>query len=121
MHVGADLDSRVSRVEHCVVALQASLRLQSVPDTEAQARDLHQALAQAVAAFAACPGGVTEPLRRRLSRVGGQLGRQRESLARAAATLDRAVEVMMPKASARTFYSAQGVAAIAPRAGAIVV
>ena len=120
MHVGADLDSRVSRVEQCVVALQASLRLQSVPDTEAQARDLHQALAQAVAAFAACPGGVTEPLRRRLSRVSSQVARQRESLARATASLDRAIDTLMPDAAPSTVYSARGLAAIAPRASAIV-
>ena len=118
MHVGADLDSRVSRVEQCVVALQASLRLQSVPDTEAQARDLHQALAQVMAICS--PGALPQPMRQRLSRVAGQLGRQRECLARAAATLDRAVDVMMPNTNARTVYSAQGLAAIAPRAGAIV-
>ena len=118
MPVGADLESRVSRVEQCVVALQASLRLQSVPDTEA--RDLHQALAQAVAAFAACPGGVTEPLRRRLSRVSSQVARQRESLARATASLDRAIDTLMPDAAPSTVYSARGLAAIAPRASAIV-
>ena len=117
MHVGADLDSRVSRVEQCVVALQASLRLQSVPDTEA--RDLHQALAQVM--VICNPGALPQPMRQRLSRVAGQLGRQRECLARAAATLDRAVDAMMPNSHARTVYSAQGVAAIAPRASAFVV
>ena len=116
MPVGADLESRVSRVEQCVVALQASLRLQSVPDTEA--RDLQLALAQVMAICS--PGALPQPMRQRLSRVAGQLGRQRECLARAAATLDRAVDAMMPNTHARTVYSAQGVAAIAPRAGAIV-
>ena len=121
MNAGTDLDSRVSRVEQCVVALQASLRLQSVPDTEAQARDLHQALAQAVAAFAARPGGVPEPLRRRLSRVSSQVARQRESLARATASLDRAIDTLMPDAAPRTVYSARGLPAGASRLGAIIV
>lgn len=121
MSTGSDLESRVSQVEQCLGALQASLRQQSVPDTETQARGLHQALAQAVAAFAAQPRGVPEPLRRRLSRVSAQVARERESLARATASLDRAIDTLMPDAAPRTVYSAQGLPAGAGRPGAIIV
>jgi hypothetical protein len=46
---------------------------------------------------AARSGTVPAPLRRRLASASGQVAAQRESLARATAALDRAIEVLMPR------------------------
>ncbi len=122
MSAHPDLPSQISQVEACVVALQASLRQQSVAGTEAQARQLHLSLAQTVHALAAgATDGLPEPLHRRLSGVGAQIARAREHLARTTASLDRAVATLLPDAIPRSLYSAQGLPAGSRRNAAIVV
>jgi len=54
---------------------------------------------------------VPQPLRQRLALAGGQVAAQREALARATASLDRAIDVLLPRAAAAStngLYSAYG-------------
>jgi hypothetical protein len=72
---------------------------------------LHTALAAAVDHFAraAKAGGVPPSMRRRLALAGGQVAAQREALARATASLDRAIDVLLPRLPAQpALYSAGG-------------
>ena len=102
----AELETCLAAVEHRLAALREALREQNAPAIEQQASELHRSLAAAVQRFghAARSGGVPPTLRKRLARVAGQVAAQRESLARATAALDRAIDVLMsglPAASPR--------------------
>jgi hypothetical protein len=57
---------------------------------------------------AARHGAVPAPLRHRLALAGGQVAAQREALARATASLDRAIDVLIPRHAPKSFYSAAG-------------
>ena len=118
----AELDLAVSAVEQRLAALAVSLRLRDPVATEADANALQQALARAVDDFvvATRDGRVPHSLRRRLVHASAQVARQRESLARATAALDRAIEVLLPEAPARTLYSDQGLPQPRPPGGSIV-
>jgi hypothetical protein len=74
------------------------------------AAGLHSALAAAVGDFsqAARAGGVPPLLRQRLALAGGQVAAQREALARATASLDRAIDVLIPTMAPLGLYSAAG-------------
>ena len=76
---------------------------------EHEAALLHQALAGAMLEFnrAARQGGIPPELRQRLMIAGGQVAAQRETLARATAALDRAIDVLLPD-SAADLYGAGG-------------
>ena len=105
------LEPLVAQVEQRLGALADSLRERDIIAIEQQANALHRALAHAVDCFvhAARHGGVPEPMRLRLARASAQLARQRESLARATAALDRAIDVLMPGAApAGKVYLANG-------------
>jgi len=71
---------------------------------------LQAALAAAVGDFslAARTGGVPPVLRQRLALAGGQVAAQREALARATASLDRAIDVLIPRLSSAGLYSSAG-------------
>jgi hypothetical protein len=79
---------------------------------ESAADALHRALAQAASQFAraASQGSVPSPLRRRFAAAGAQVAVQRESLARATAALDRAMDALMPGMGTKpsNVYSASG-------------
>ena len=86
------------------------------------ASELHAALAAAVNHFAhaARNGGVPPLLRHRLALAGGQVAAQREALARATASLDRAIDVLIPgplEAQAQLYGAAGHTARGAPRGG----
>ena len=106
---GAELESSLAAVEQRLAALGEALRARDAQAIETNATELHRALADAVHRFAhaARSGGVPPVLRRRLANASGQVAAQRESLARATAALDRAIDVLMPAASGGV-YSAQG-------------
>jgi hypothetical protein len=108
----SDLEAMVGMVELRLGALSESLRERDVLAVEAQANELHRALARAVESFmyVARHGGVPEPMRTRLARASAQVARQREALARATAALDRAIDVLMPgsQGSHQQVYSASG-------------
>lgn len=113
---GVDLEAMVAQVELRLQDLSASLRERDAGAIEQASDHLHRALARAVASFmfAARHGGVPNPMRSRLGHASAQLARQRESLARATAALDRAIDVLMPgsqsggQAGGNRLYAANG-------------
>jgi len=97
---GAELESCLAAVEQRLGALGEALRELDGQAIEHHAGELHHALAAAVQRFAhaARSGGVPPMLRTRLASATGRVAAQRESLARATAALDRAIDVLMPGA-----------------------
>ncbi|MFN6997866.1 MAG: hypothetical protein ACK4PH_27065, partial [Aquincola tertiaricarbonis] len=84
---------------------------------------LHRSGAWAVtrSAPAARQGGVPPALRQRLAQASGRVAAQRESLARATAALDRAIDALMPGqiTAANGLYGAGGTADRGPSSGVI--
>jgi hypothetical protein len=105
------LEDTLAAVESRLAALGDALRARDVAAIDSHSTELHRALARAVDHFtnAARSGSVPPLLRRRLASASGQVAAQRESLARATAALDRAIEVLMPRAEP-ALYSSLGAA-----------
>lgn len=103
------LEQPLLEVEASLNLLGDALLRRDTPAIEQHAARLHQALAHAIIRFseAARSGAVPPHLRNRLVQAGGKVAAQRESLARATAALDRAIDVLMPGA-AGGLYSALG-------------
>lgn len=103
------LEDTLSAVETGLAALAEALRQRDPAAVEGHADALHRALAQAVHHFttAAQQGPVEPDLRRRLASASGLVAAQRESLARATAALDRAIDVLLPAEAGRV-YGANG-------------
>jgi hypothetical protein len=95
----ATLEDTLSAVETRLALLGEALRARDTAAIDHHATELHRALARAVDRFtdAARSGAVPPTLRRRLASASGQVAAQRESLARATAALDRAIDVLMPR------------------------
>ena len=106
----ADLEPPLLALEQQLGALGVALRHQDAAAVDRVAADLHVALAAAVDHFAraARSGGVPPVLRQRLALAGGQVAAQREALARATASLDRAIDVLIPGLVPTSLYSAAG-------------
>lgn len=117
---GPELEARLGAVEARLAALGDALRSRDAAAIDSQAAELHRALAAAVDHFrqAARSGLLTPALRRRLASAGGQVAAQRESLARATAALDRAMDVLLPGDGA-SLYAAHGGADRGLRGGVI--
>ena len=94
-----ELEVRLAAVETRLVALGNALRARDSAGIDLHAAELHRALASAVSQFsdAARSGPLPPALRNRLATASGQVAAQRESLARATAALDRAIEVLLPR------------------------
>lgn len=108
---GDALEGAIAAIEDRLAALGAALRDHDALAIESQAHELHRALASAVHRFAQAarqPGGVSLQLRQRLMAASGQVAAQRESLARATAALDRAIDVLMPGQAPAQGYAAHG-------------
>ena len=105
-----ELEERLSAVESRLTALGNALRSRDPAGIDLHAAELHRALASAVTHFsdAAKSGRVPVELRTRLATASGQVAAQRESLARATAALDRAIDVLLPQRDGATLYSAYG-------------
>lgn len=105
--VSPQLEQPLLEVESCLNLLGEALVRRDSPAIELHAASLHQALAAAIASFseAARNGTVPPNLRHRLVQAGGRVAAQRESLARATAALDRAIDVLMPKESTGLYSS----------------
>lgn len=117
--LGEPLEGAIAAIEERLAALGVALRDRDAQAIEAQAQELHRALASAIHRFtqaARQPGGVSPQLRRRLMAASGQVAAQRESLARATAALDRAIDVLMPAPMPAAAYAPHGGLARAPRA-----
>lgn len=117
---GPELEDTVSAVETRLSALGDALRASDSSAIDTEAAELHRALARAVEQFAraASSGALPAALRLRLVTASGRVAAERESLARATASLDRAIDVLLPR-DASTLYSAQGSAERASRGGVI--
>ncbi|HET9643155.1 MAG TPA: hypothetical protein VFP68_07335 [Burkholderiaceae bacterium] len=109
-NLGTELEAALTAVEQRLGMLGEALRERDSNAIEQHAGELHSLLADAVNRFAlaARSGGVPPSLRRRLANASGQVAAHRESLARATAALDRAIDVLMPDPSRGGMYSAQG-------------
>ncbi len=106
----SELERPLAAVELQLGALAQALTQQDVDAVDRAATDLHAALAAAVDQFtrAARNGGVPLQLRQRLALAGGQVAAQREALARATASLDRAIDVLLPRQAPSGLYAAGG-------------
>ena len=118
--VTPELEDSLSAVEARLAALGTALRARDAAAIDTEATELQRALARAVDRFAlaARHGTLPAALRQRLVTASGRVAAERESLARATAALDRAIDVLMPR-DAVTLYSAQGNAERGPRGGVI--
>ena len=107
----SDLEACLGAVEQRLAWLGEALRQRDASGIELHSGELHRALAAAVQRFghAARTGGVPPRLRHRFAAASAQVAAQRESLARATAALDRAIEVLLPDAAVDpAFYGANG-------------
>jgi hypothetical protein len=118
--LSSELEASLCAVECHLAALGEALRERDTRAIERHAGELQRALAAAIQRFscAARTGDVPPSLRQRLALAGGQVAAQRESLARATAALDRAIDVLLPQASGRG-YCASGIAERAASSGCI--
>lgn len=117
----AELETALAAVETRLAALGDALRECDSAGIDLHATELHRALATAVDHFshAARGGAVPQALRHRLVSASGQVAAQRESLARATAALDRAIDVLMPRDGAAV-YSTSGAGERSGRGGSIL-
>jgi hypothetical protein len=107
-----ELEASVACVEQRLGALGEALRVHHAEAVETEAAELQRALAAALDQLrrSARAGHLPPPLRQRLALASGRVAAQRESLARASAALDRAIDVLLPAAAPRGGYSASGLA-----------
>jgi hypothetical protein len=103
------LETALSAVENRLASLGDALRSRDLASIDLHSTELHRALSSAVDHFsrAARTGALPPALRRRLVNAGGTVAAQRESLARATAALDRAMDVLLPRESPG-LYAAHG-------------
>ena len=106
----ADLEPPLTAVEQGLSGLRSALCRHDPAAIEEHAAELHRALAVAIDRFAqaARDGGVPSQLRQRLAMVSGQVAAQREALARATASLDRAIDVLLPEPAMAPVYGRHG-------------
>jgi hypothetical protein len=116
-----ELETALAAVEYRLSALGMALCVRDTVGIDLHASELHRALATAVDQFAlaARRGSVPPALRHRLANTSGQVAAPRESLARATAALDRAIDVLMPRDSA-ALYSTLGSADRSARGGSVL-
>jgi hypothetical protein len=117
----SDLETALAAVEQRLSALGVALCVRDTVGIDLNATELHRALAMAVDQFAlaARRGTVPPALRNRLASTSGQVAAQRESLARATAALDRAIDVLIPR-EGNSLYSTYGGTDRNPRGGSIL-
>ncbi len=115
------LESALAAVESQLAALGDSLLERDSAGIDRHATELHRALATAVSSFAqaARKGSLPHALRLRLASASGRVAAQRESLARATAALDRAIDVLLP-ATGNSLYSTLGAGERSSRGGSIL-
>lgn len=104
------LEEPLLALEHRLFDLSLALQRQDTAAVDRVAAELHQALAATVDHFASAAraGHLPNALRQRLAVASGKVAAQREALARATASLDRAIEVLIPRPAAASVYGASG-------------
>lgn len=114
-----DLEAPVLLVEQHLSELHQALQIDDPRALEQAAADLHRSLAGAVEHFraAAKRGALPSPLRDRLALASARVAAQRQALARATASLDRAIDVLLPER--KPTYAAPGLTARFKSVGAI--
>jgi hypothetical protein len=115
----AELEAPVLLVEQHLSDLNQALQVDDTRALELAASELHRSLSGAVAHLhaAAQRGTLPTPLRDRLAVVSARVAAQRQALARATASLDRAIDVLLPERS--TTYAASGLNSRPKSAGAV--
>lgn len=106
-----DLEPTVAEVETRLQALGDALLARDATALERCAGELQRALTEAVARFsqvARSGSQVPTALRQRLVRATGAVAAHRESLSRATAALDRAMDVLMPSEAEWVYRPAPG-------------
>jgi len=118
----AELEVPLAQLEGRLAALGQALQQSDADAVDRAGAELHHALVTAVEHFhrAARSGGVPARLRRRLALASAQVAAQREALARATASLDRAIDVLMPRTAPRMLYSSAGATERALPAGGLL-
>lgn len=118
---GTELETTLAAVEQRLAALGEALRARDSAAIDLHASELHRALAHAVDHFtrAARSGSVPQALRVRLASASGEVAAQRESLARATAALDRAIDVLLPRDGPVIYSGVGGAGDRHPRGGVI--
>jgi hypothetical protein len=114
-----ELEDSIETLESRLQTLGEALRVHHAEAVAAEAAELQRALATAVERLrrSAGAGQLSPQLRQRLAAASGQVAAQRESLARASAALDRALDVLLPAPAAQVAYSAAGLSERQPRGG----
>ena len=114
------LDRALIDVESGLALLGEALRRRDNAAIEAHCVELHRALGHAVDVFtqAARQGRIPAALRERLSIASRHVAAQRESLARATAALDRAIDVLLPTDTPELYSSRLRPAGLPSAAGA---
>jgi hypothetical protein len=118
-HPESELETLLAAVEGQLANLGEALCERDSAGIDLHSSGLHRALASAVDHFAraARSGAVPPALRHRLASASGQVAAQRESLARATAALDRAIDVLIPRET--MLYSTLGAAERGARSGTV--
>jgi len=113
------LQPSIEQVEARLKALGDALCAHGAETVEAEAAELQRALAAALEQLRRSARSEPLPLqlRQRLALASGQVAAQRESLARATAALDRAIDVLLPSPAPRVAYSAAGLSERRPHTG----
>ncbi len=106
----SELEVALAAVEQRLGALGVALCVRDTLGIDLHATELHRALALAVDRFAlaARHGSLPPALRHRLASTSSEVAAQRESLARATAALDRAIDVLMPRELVALYSTAGG-------------
>jgi hypothetical protein len=116
------LEDAVAIIELRLAALGQALRERDALAIEASAQALQRAFTSAIHRFTAAAreaDGIPLPLRRRLAIARGQVAAQRETLARANAALDRAMNILLPPDWPAPAYAADGARSRQSTTGAI--
>lgn len=102
------LSEAIDAIDERLAVLADALRDHDGRGIDAAALDVQRALALALDRFQRGRAPITPALRQRLGRASAAIAVQRESLARATASLDRAIDVLLPREAG--VYNARGAA-----------
>ena len=116
------LEEAVATIEARLAALGTALRDRDALAIETASLALQRVFSSAIHRFTAAArhaDGVPLPLRRRLAIARGQVAAQRQTLARANAALDRAMNILLPPDWPAPAYAADGARSRQSTTGAI--
>lgn len=110
LHNVALLEPSVKLLEQRLSELATAITGRDADAIEGASGALQKALSMSITEFqrAARNGGVPPQLRQRLILAGGQVATLREVMARATASLDRAIDVLLPHNTVGAIYGAYG-------------